>query len=96
MTSEPYQRDLRDENKQVREHYISWEKKIKKRKEKLENEEGKPCCSAGMTAGREKAVTAPRGGSPTSEGTWEPLQRVLHPEPGSSAARRAHSQRLQL
>lgn len=75
---------------------LAGKKKKKKKGKVLENEEGKTCCSAGMTAGREKAVTAPRGGSPTSEGTWEPLQRVLHPEPGSSAARRAHSQRLQL
>lgn len=71
-------------------------KKKKKKEKVLENEEGKTCCSAGMSAGREKALTAPRGGSPTSEGTWEPLHRVLHPEPGSSAARRAHGQRLQL
>lgn len=31
VTSVPYQRDLRDENKQVREHYISWEKEKKKK-----------------------------------------------------------------
>lgn len=39
-------------------------KKKKKKEKVLENEEGKPCCSAGMSAGREKAVTAPRVAPP--------------------------------